>query len=353
VRNLLRTKPENAQWFYGSVGTHAYLIIKSFDNSFMRIDLGGSGNYSVEYLSVSQVLKEKLPQQDIVAELPEQKALPLKPNLSDILSNVDNKKILLQAPESFVLSLLERGKIHSESTLVISNFSQFDFDKKTLKIHQNEAVYWEEDGFLADFIKEANEHPDQRFRLIILWDKLREIDRIRVNTILEKTIQNRTLPENVYIISITQEDVSQEKSNEFLEKRKALLFNTLNNHPWLVLTGKTGVGKSRFIQHLHEKEKEKCTIYHELNDIEAWANDKSDKKKILFLDEYNLQNKHLTLLAPIGSGNPRILYKGKILSLDDNHIRSCTTCTLPRLLRSRLTENSLAVNSHYRLENGY
>jgi hypothetical protein len=118
--------------------------------------------------------------------------------------------------------------------------------------------------------------------------------------------------------NLSYDDLSKNKSDTFVKKRKALLIDTLEQSPWTILAGETGVGKSRLMQAL---QKDGIPVYHELQDIENWANDKSETTKILFLDEYNLINKHLTLLAPIAlvSDTPQILYRGKLLTLDKNH----------------------------------
>jgi len=207
VKKLLRQKPKDSSWFLGGSGSglHAYLIIQNDKKQFIRVNLGGSSNYLEEYSAVPDAMKKTLLINNAINE---QMKITNEPKLQDILSNAENTRILFQASDSLVPSLIEWGKNHGETTLLIEHFSQFDFDKKTLKIHQDKkTVCWENDGFLADFLKKATENPDKHFRIIILWDKLTAQQRVRVNTLLEKTIQNKPLPDNLYITGITQKDL--------------------------------------------------------------------------------------------------------------------------------------------------
>jgi hypothetical protein len=63
-----------------------------------------------------------------------------------------------------------------------------------------------------------------------------------------------------------------------------------------------------------------------LEHFEEFALDDSDNIKVLFLDEVNIANKHLTMLEPLkDGGTPRILYNGRIYQLTDKHRIVCAS----------------------------
>lgn len=83
------------------------------------------------------------------------------------------------------------------------------------------------------------------------------------------------------------------------------------------LVGPTGVGKSRLMAELKNCI---CSVYHEFTHFDDWANDKRKKLKILFIDESNIENKHLSLFNCLKKrGECKVLYKGKCYQLDENH----------------------------------
>ncbi len=111
---------------------------------------------------------------------------------------------------------------------------------------------------------------------------------------------------------------SEEKAKTFIATRKESLLQTLRINSMVRLTGHSGVGKSSLIREL-EKESE-TTIYRELANIEAWANNRSDEIKILFIDESNIEDRHFTAFSPLkNGGGQRIFYQGKFYDLDENH----------------------------------
>ncbi|WP_238400587.1 hypothetical protein [Legionella bononiensis] len=119
---------------------------------------------------------------------------------------------------------------------------------------------------------------------------------------------------------------STQKAERYLCDRLAVLIDAINNHPISAMMGKTGVGKTFLIRELNKKYPEHYQIYHELEHFEEFALDDSDKIKVLFLDEVNIANKHLTMLEPLKEGgNPRVLYKGRIYQLTDKHRIVCAS----------------------------
>ncbi len=116
-----------------------------------------------------------------------------------------------------------------------------------------------------------------------------------------------------------------EDATAFIEQRKddlfdAFEFNSPNNSAMVQLTGKSGVGKSRLMLALHNDPARHCTVHREMDQFEAWASDRSDKIKILFIDESNIDDMHYTMFSPLKpGGSKQVLYKGKLYQLDDTH----------------------------------
>lgn len=115
-------------------------------------------------------------------------------------------------------------------------------------------------------------------------------------------------------------DNSQEESQKFIKQRKDNFLQLLENNQMLRLVGHSGVGKSGLIKEFKENNEDTVEIYRELSSFEDWANDKSDKKKILFIDESNIEDTHFTIFSPLKKdGNKRLLHHGKFYDLDENH----------------------------------
>lgn len=119
---------------------------------------------------------------------------------------------------------------------------------------------------------------------------------------------------------------SAQKSEHFIQQRLSALREGVNHHPILHMEGHTGVGKTFLMHELQEKYEEEFEVFHEFAQFAEWANASSDKIKVLFLDEVNITNRHLTMLEPLKrGGNPRVLYQGRIYVLTDKHRIVCAT----------------------------
>lgn len=112
---------------------------------------------------------------------------------------------------------------------------------------------------------------------------------------------------------------SEKEATDFIEKRKHHVLTSLEKNSMIQLIGESGVGKSHLFSDL--KKEGKCQIYNELSSFDDWASNKKPGMKILFIDEANIENKHLTLFAPLkkGSDGAEILYKGKLYTLTSGH----------------------------------
>lgn len=115
-------------------------------------------------------------------------------------------------------------------------------------------------------------------------------------------------------------DNSEEKSQNFIKERKENFSRLLEENKMLRLVGHSGVGKSGLIKEFKNNNPNEIEIYRELTSFENWANDKSNKQKILFIDESNIEDTHFTIFSPLKKGgNKRLLHHGKFYDLDENH----------------------------------
>ena len=115
---------------------------------------------------------------------------------------------------------------------------------------------------------------------------------------------------------------SKEEAIRFAQKRESNFISMLKDNPMLQLVGHSGVGKSRLMRKFahNAKYRDLYEVHHELHSFEAWAKSESDKTKILFIDESNLQDQHLTLFSQLkAGGNRKIFYQGKFYNLSKNH----------------------------------
>ncbi len=113
---------------------------------------------------------------------------------------------------------------------------------------------------------------------------------------------------------------SADEAAEFIRIRKETFTNALDVSSLLRLTGHSGVGKSRLLKMFESEDTKTTTVCRELSSFEEWANDKSSKRKILFIDESNIEDLHFTMFSPLKKGGPqKIFYQGKFYDLDENH----------------------------------
>ncbi|MBP7709806.1 MAG: AAA family ATPase [Rickettsiales bacterium] len=113
---------------------------------------------------------------------------------------------------------------------------------------------------------------------------------------------------------------SKTKSDQFIADRKKNFSKTLASQNMLRLIGHSGVGKSRLLCEFEENDKETTSVYRDLKDFAGWANDKSGKRKILFIDESNIEDRHFTMFSPLkNGGEQRLFYQGKFFDLGENH----------------------------------
>ena len=142
------------------------------------------------------------------------------------------------------------------------------------------------------------------------------------------SIQNRSSP-------VTLPEDKLVDGEEFIAQREKKFQYMLGINRMVELYGESGVGKSSLVNGY--KDKADFAVYNELGQFEKWASDKSQKTKILFIDEANIEDLHLTTFNPLKIGLPpsnpgkgmellkqerqaiKIFYKGKFYDLDDKH----------------------------------
>lgn len=123
-----------------------------------------------------------------------------------------------------------------------------------------------------------------------------------------------SLPVNLSFPAFNDKAILQSVS-DFITKRKRGVDKVLHLAPYVLLTGLTGVGKTRFVQDLSETE----TVYQGDGQIENWAMDSSLKQKILFIDEANLSHHNWSHFEGLFHTPPGILVKGNYYPLMSNH----------------------------------
>jgi len=117
-------------------------------------------------------------------------------------------------------------------------------------------------------------------------------------------------------------DPSLEKEDAiaFIENRIKIFFDVLQENSLLQLISEAGKGKSRLMQIIESEYSNHFTFYREMDSFERFANDYSDKIKILFIDESNIDDFHYTMFSPLKrGGSGQVLYRGKIYWLNENH----------------------------------
>ena len=119
----------------------------------------------------------------------------------------------------------------------------------------------------------------------------------------------------------------QNDSTQFINQRKEALAKILEEDSLVEIVGHSGVGKTELVKRLEEDSKRDYAVYNEIANFEKWANDKTDQIKILFIDESNIEDSHLTKFSPLkdnelkdGTKNfVRLLHNKKFYELGKNH----------------------------------
>ena len=111
---------------------------------------------------------------------------------------------------------------------------------------------------------------------------------------------------------------SEAISAAFTEARMHDVHEVLASSPYVFLTGLSGVGKSTFVE-TELCQHDNAALYLTENSIQAWAQDQSDKQKILFLDEANLSPRQWSEFEGLFNQPPSLLVNGVLHTLDEHH----------------------------------
>jgi hypothetical protein len=107
------------------------------------------------------------------------------------------------------------------------------------------------------------------------------------------------------------------KSDEFTKERIAKVNEVLHYAPFVFLTGLSGVGKSTFVE--LELCSDKDSLFLTEERIQSWAEDTSNKRKILFIDEANLSSRQWSEFEGLFNTPPSVLVNGILHALTPNH----------------------------------
>lgn len=100
------------------------------------------------------------------------------------------------------------------------------------------------------------------------------------------------------------------------EERLTALEQTLAYHPFLILSGPSGIGKTHFMLH-DVKDKHHCHFGEDAT--LQWLEDSRAGIKILFIDEANITDCQWSLFKGLCRKPPAIFYKGKYYPLSPDH----------------------------------
>ena len=126
-------------------------------------------------------------------------------------------------------------------------------------------------------------------------------------------------------------DQSAQEAQAFITQRKTKLKKLLDANCALQILGHSGVGKSSLFREIKKTGLERAKdveVFEELENLEKWANDESDKIKILVIDEFNVDGStNFTMFRdfvnaktnPADQSARKIFYKGKFYQLSEKH----------------------------------
>lgn len=118
---------------------------------------------------------------------------------------------------------------------------------------------------------------------------------------------------------ILSSDMLESVAIEFKQNRLKLLNQILKTEPFAYIAGKTGVGKSTFIEKVLTPENG-CLLFHEMHSIHDWAtNSDPNMSKVLFLDEANISDQDYTIFEGLYEDPPHLLINHKIVPLTKDH----------------------------------
>jgi MoxR-like ATPase len=98
-----------------------------------------------------------------------------------------------------------------------------------------------------------------------------------------------------------------------LAERVVAVRESLKNHPILILTGPTGVGKTHFINQQYPK------AHFGEDKIIDWVRDTTNNPATLFIDEANMSHQQWSMFEGLFQKPPGVFYQGTHYPLSENH----------------------------------
>ncbi|KTD02076.1 hypothetical protein Lgee_0768 [Legionella geestiana] len=111
------------------------------------------------------------------------------------------------------------------------------------------------------------------------------------------------------------ERASARPAAEVDNERRRLIEDVLDRSPFVFIAGLSGVGKSTFIR----KGLTNAPVHHGIAALSRWATDETPGRKILFIDEANLQNTDWSLFEGLFAHPPGVLFEGIFYPLTPEH----------------------------------
>jgi len=113
-------------------------------------------------------------------------------------------------------------------------------------------------------------------------------------------------------------DKSEDYAKAFFRARRKQIMGMLRKSPYVYIAGLSGVGKTTFVAE-ELLEEYGANLYTGEKNIEAWAKDKTDTLKVLFIDEENLSGRQWSEFEGLFNDPPGLVVNGKYRELDKNH----------------------------------
>jgi MoxR-like ATPase len=120
------------------------------------------------------------------------------------------------------------------------------------------------------------------------------------------------------VFSIAGHTASPPSNLDLEMDRLIKLKQVLDHNSIAYISGATGIGKSSFVTNILQNTLG-LAVYNDLDAIEEWIKDRSDKDCILFVDEANMIGSNLTIFNGLFREPKQIFYKGKIYTLSERH----------------------------------
>lgn len=139
-------------------------------------------------------------------------------------------------------------------------------------------------------------------------------------TLEKQATARRVIPATSILARLSSPAMDQPQTYQLEKMKQRLAYGAQSDTgaKVIIIKGEPGVGKTHYLEELAKNPAYSCSVG--LDKIEQWLNDRSDKPKLLLLDEANtLAPGMLDLLDGIYRNPPVIVYKGRTYHLSPQH----------------------------------